>query len=106
MVVEAKQSVPWTKPDELPFDSTGPSDPLFGAGSAVHHGGFNVVFADASVWFLPNTIAPGLFRALITRAGDEVVSLERAATLQGGREPLHRPTVDDRLKDSEPVMRR
>jgi prepilin-type processing-associated H-X9-DG protein len=105
MVVEARQSVAWTKPDEMPFDPTQPSDPLFGAGSS-HSGGFNVVFADASVWFLPNTISPGLFRALITRAGDEVVSLDRAATFQGGREPPRRPTVDDRLKDSGPVIRK
>jgi hypothetical protein len=104
MVVEAKQGVPWTKPEGLPFDPALPGDPLFGAGSS-HRGGFNAVFADASVWFLPNTIAPGLFRALITRAGDEVVSLDRAATLRGGREPP-RPTVDERLKDTEPVMRK
>jgi prepilin-type processing-associated H-X9-DG protein len=105
MVVEAKQSVPWTRPDELLFDSAPPADPLFGAGSS-HRGGFNVVFADASVWFLPNTTAPGLFRALITRAGNEIVALDRSATLQGGREPARSPAVDDRRKDSEPVMRK
>jgi hypothetical protein len=105
MVVEAKQSVAWTKPDELPFDPARPSDPLFGAGSS-HHGGFNVVFADASVWFLPNGIAPGLFRALITRAGDEVVSLEGAARFQRGPEPPARPGVDGQPKDSGPVMRK
>jgi hypothetical protein len=105
MVVEAEQSVPWTKPEELPFDSTPPSNTLLGAGSA-HHGGFNVVFADASVWFLPKSIEPGLFRALITRAGNEIVSLDRTATLQGGRQPPPSSTVDDRRKNSEPVMRK
>jgi prepilin-type processing-associated H-X9-DG protein len=105
MVVEARQSVPWTKPDELPFDPTPPGDPLFGAGSS-HRGGFNVVFADASVWFLPDTIAPGLFRALITRAGDEVVSLQGTATFQGGRAPPQPPTVHGRPKDAGPVLRK
>jgi hypothetical protein len=105
MLVEARQGVPWTKPDNLPFDPTRPSDPLFGAGSS-HRGGFNVVFADASVWFLPNTIAPGLFRALITRNGDEVVALDRAATFQGGRAPPPPPKVDDRPKDAVPAVRK
>jgi hypothetical protein len=103
MVVEAKQGVPWTKPEDLPFDPTRPGDPLFGAGSS-HHGGFNVVFVDGSVWFLPNTIAPGQFRALITRAGNEVVSLDRAAKPQGGRAAPQHPIVDDRPKDSERVI--
>jgi prepilin-type processing-associated H-X9-DG protein len=105
MVVEARQSVPWTKPDELRFDPTPASDPLFGAGSS-HRGGFNVVFADASVWFLPDTIAPGQFRALITRAGDEVVSLQRTATFQGGRAPPPRPTLDGAPKDAGRVLRK
>jgi prepilin-type processing-associated H-X9-DG protein len=105
MVVEAKQSVPWTKPSELPFDPTRPSDPLFGAGSS-HYGGFNVVFADASVWFLPSTIAPDVFRALITRAGNEVVSLDRSASFRGGRDEPRRPELERRPEDSEPVMRK
>jgi prepilin-type processing-associated H-X9-DG protein len=105
MVVEAKQSVPWTKPDELPFEPDGPVDPLFGAGSS-HRGGFNVVFADASVWFLPNTIAPGLFRALITRGGDEIVSLDAAATREGGREAQRPPTGDGGSRESGSEIRK
>jgi hypothetical protein len=105
MVVEAKESVPWTKPDELPYDPTQPNDPFFGAGSS-HYRGFNVVFADASVWFLPNTIDPGLLRALITRAGGEVVSLGRTAKLQGGREPPPLPGGDRRNDEPGRVMRK
>jgi hypothetical protein len=85
MVVEAKEGVPWTKPEDLPFDPARPTGPLFGAGSP-HSGGFNAVFADAWVWFLPNSISPQVFRALITCHGNEVVSLEGAEKLQGRRE--------------------
>jgi Protein of unknown function (DUF1559) len=102
MVVEAKVSVPWTKPDELPFDPEHPSGPLFGAGSP-HRGGFNAVFVDASVWFLPNTISPDLFRSLITRAGGEIVSLDRPSTIQASKEEPHRPDLEIK-KESERAM--
>ncbi|MFO0889377.1 MAG: DUF1559 domain-containing protein [Isosphaeraceae bacterium] len=73
-LVEAKEAVPWTKPDDLPFDEQArPS--LFGAGS-LHPGGFNCGFADGSVKFIKTSIAPIVFRALITRAGGEVVSAD------------------------------
>ena len=50
MVVEAKEAVPWTKPDDLSFDpAAAPS--LDGAGSP-HPGGFNASMADGSVRFL------------------------------------------------------
>ena len=71
MVVEGKESVPWTKPDDLPFDpAAAPS--LFGAGSS-HPGGFNAIFADASVRFIKTSVSLKVFRALITRAGGEDV---------------------------------
>ena len=71
MIVEAKNAVPWTKPDELSFDSAA-APSLHGAGSP-HPGGFNASMADGSVRFLKNTIDLNVFRALITRAGGEVV---------------------------------
>jgi hypothetical protein len=71
MVVEAKQAVPWTKPDDLPFDPAAVLS-LHGAGSP-HPGGFNAAMANGAVRFIKNTIAPNLFRALITRAGGEVI---------------------------------
>lgn len=85
MVVEAKQGVPWTKPEDLLFDKDKPAVSLQGAGSA-HSGGFYVVFVDASVWFLPSSIEPSLFHALITRSGNEVVSLDRPTMYRAGRD--------------------
>ncbi len=73
MVVEAKQAVPWTKPDDLPFDP-GAAASFFGAGSS-HPGGFNAALADGSVRFLKTTTSPDVIRALITRNGGEVVAL-------------------------------
>jgi prepilin-type processing-associated H-X9-DG protein len=73
-VVEAKEAVPWTKPDDLPFDQAAKPS-LFGAGSP-HPGGFNCGFADGSVRFIKNSIAPMVFKALITRAGGEVIAAD------------------------------
>jgi hypothetical protein len=74
LVVESKDAVPWTKPDELKFDpKEAPS--LCGAGSP-HPGGFNAATADGAVHFLKNTIDRNLFRKLVTRNGGEVVSIE------------------------------
>ena len=72
MIVEAKEAVPWTKPDDLSFDpAAAPS--LRGAGSP-HPGGFHASMADGSVRFLKNTIDLNVLRALITRAGGEVIA--------------------------------
>ena len=72
LVVEAKEAVPWTKPADLTFGpDAAPS--LDGAGS-LHPGGFNAVFADASVRFIKLVIDPNVFRALITRNGGEVIN--------------------------------
>ena len=72
MAVEAKEAVPWTKPDDLLFDPAAPPS-LFGAASN-HPGGFNTLFADGSVRFIKTSISVQTFRALITRAGGEVVN--------------------------------
>jgi prepilin-type processing-associated H-X9-DG protein len=71
-VAESQAAVPWTKPDDLLFDfQAAPS--LFGAGSP-HPGGFNCGFADGSVRFIKNSISVIVFKALITRAGGEVIA--------------------------------
>jgi len=72
MVVESSKVVPWTKPEDIPFDEKAQAA-LLGAGSD-HPGGFNALFGDGSVRFLKSTINVQTFKALITRAGGEVVA--------------------------------
>jgi prepilin-type processing-associated H-X9-DG protein len=74
MVVESKDAVPWTKPDDLPFDAD-PQKP-FVMPSSPHPGGFNVAFCDGSVRFLKDTINKIVLRALITRNGGEVIAAD------------------------------
>ena len=68
-VVESKQTVPWSKPDELVYDPNGPTPPL----GSFHPGGFNALFADGSTRFIKMSINDRTLRALITRNGNEVV---------------------------------
>jgi prepilin-type processing-associated H-X9-DG protein len=75
LVVESKDAVTWTKPDDLKFDPEAKPS-LFGAGS-LHPGGFNALFADGSVHFIKNTIKLEVWKALITRAGGEVIAADQ-----------------------------
>jgi hypothetical protein len=72
LAVEAKRDVPWTKPEDIPFDPQGPPPELGG----FTPDGFNAAFGDGSVRYLKKTINPQLLKALITRAGGEVVNQE------------------------------
>ena len=71
-ITEAKTPVPWTKPEDMPFDPKS-NVPMLGAGSS-HPGGFNVLFADGSVRFIKVTIDPATLKALITINGGEISS--------------------------------
>ena len=63
MVVEAGEAVPWTKPQDLPYDPNGPL-PMLGG---IFHYGFQAVMADGrSSRFLPKNIPPATLRTLIT----------------------------------------
>jgi prepilin-type processing-associated H-X9-DG protein len=77
MAVEAANAVTWTKPDDIPFDQGPNFKPanLFGMGST-HPGGVNTLFADGSVRFIKTTINQQVLKALITRAGGEVISAD------------------------------
>ncbi len=72
MVVESKDGVPWSKPDDLKFDPEAKPS-LYGAGSP-HPNGFNTGFADGSVRFIKNSVSLQVWKALITRASGEVIS--------------------------------
>lgn len=71
LLSETRQAVPWTKPEDLGFDSP---LPLKGLGSRHGSGGFNAVFADNSVRFIKCSIAPGVLDALLTRNGGEALA--------------------------------
>jgi hypothetical protein len=74
LIVEAAESVPWTKPDELPYD---PAKPLPKLGGHFPDG-FYAVFADKEVpkvRFIPKGTDEKLIRAWITRNGGEKVEL-------------------------------
>jgi prepilin-type processing-associated H-X9-DG protein len=74
LVAESDEAVPWTKPDDLHFDPQ--ADPsLCGAGSS-HPGGLNALFCDGSVRFIKKSIDINVFKALITRAGNEVIAAD------------------------------
>jgi prepilin-type processing-associated H-X9-DG protein len=74
LVVEARNAVPWTKPDDLTFDP-GAAASLCGAGSS-HPGGFNAAMGDGSVRFIRNAIDVNKFRSMITRNLGEVVTAD------------------------------
>ena len=75
LVVEAgpEAAVPWTRPDDIPFDS---SQPLAALG-ALPKDGFWGGFADGAVRRIKPDIKPETFRALLTPNGDEVIQFER-----------------------------
>lgn len=72
LVAEAARSVPWSKPDDLPFVANQPLPKLGGH----FRKGFNAALADGSVFFLRSNFDEKTFRALITRAGGEVINVE------------------------------
>ncbi|SIO13733.1 BlaR1 peptidase M56 [Singulisphaera sp. GP187] len=71
MVVEAKREIPWTKPEDLAYD---PAKPMPEFGGFTKEGG-NSGFADGSVRFISTRLDPQLLKALLSRAGGEVVRL-------------------------------
>ncbi len=73
LAVEAKREVPWTRPEDIPFD---PKQPLPEIGG-YNPDGTNALFADGSVHFLRKGVNPRVMKALITRDGGEVISSDQ-----------------------------
>jgi type II secretory pathway pseudopilin PulG len=77
-VVEAKEAVPWTKPEsELAFDELKPGEkpkPIIDLLGGHFRDGFSALFCDGSVRFIRNKVNRLVLRALITRNGGEVIS--------------------------------
>ena len=76
-----EKAVPWTKPDDLVFDSANPLATLGNTGNY-----FNAVFADAQVRALPTDMGNAMFQTLATISGNDFLqdpaSLTRAAKLR------------------------
>ena len=70
MVVEGDGPVPWTKPEDLPFD---PDKKLPKLGGQFDEG-FVAGFCDGSVRFISYKISEKTLKALITRNGGEVIN--------------------------------
>jgi hypothetical protein len=73
LAVEAEEAVPWTKPDELEFDPTKPL-PKF---SKFFKSGFHALFADGSVHFIRHNADEKNFKAMITKAGGEIIDRDK-----------------------------
>jgi len=71
MVVEAAKDVPWSKPDDVPFDAD-KAVPKLGA---FFEDGFNALFGDGAVRFLQRKLKADTLKAYITRNGGEVIDL-------------------------------
>ena len=71
MIVEAKRKVPWTKPEDIPFDPAKPLPKLGGWSPR----GFNAAFCDASVRLLPKDLPAETLRWLIQRNDGKFVKL-------------------------------
>ena len=70
MIVEARQPVPWTKPEDLPFDANKPLPPL----GVASENGFNAVAMDGAVHFIPKNTPERTLRLLIQRADGQVAN--------------------------------
>ena len=80
LIVEAKRDIPWTKPEDIPYDPAAPLPKLGG----YFERGFNVVIADGSVRLLPSTIREKTLRLLITKADRQPVSIQDAMSAATG----------------------
>ena len=64
-----ESNVPWTKPDDIPFDPSGQFPPRRFLAD-----GFNALICDGSVRGIKKQIDPDILKAMITRAGGEVIN--------------------------------
>ncbi len=69
MIVEAGKDVPWTKPEDIPFDPAKPLPKLGG----LHKGGFYAALCDGSVRFISDKVSEKTLKAAVTRNGGEAM---------------------------------
>jgi len=76
LVVEAEREIPWTKPEDIPYDPDGPPPKLGG----LHSGGSYAGFADGSVRWIADSTPEKTLQALCTKAGKEPKQAEPAGS--------------------------
>ena len=69
MIVEAKRNIPWSKPEDIPYDPKKPIPELGGFSDD----GFHAAMCNGSVQLFPKSISEKTLRALITRDGGEPI---------------------------------
>jgi prepilin-type processing-associated H-X9-DG protein len=72
MIVEAGESVPWTKPADLPFKEGQPLPKLGG----IFKGGFNMALCDGSVRFVRPNFNARTLALMITRSDGQPVDIK------------------------------
>jgi hypothetical protein len=78
-IVEAKRDIPWTKPEDIPYDPKGKAPKLGG----FYADGFHVGICDGSVKFLPAHISEESLRAYLSpAAGDQIAPPKLDPTLE------------------------
>ena len=75
MVFETDSEIPWTKPEDFVVDAKNLKAPLPNL-VGVEPGGFNTLFVDGSVRFVSDRVSPVVLRAIMSKAGGEVVSAD------------------------------
>jgi hypothetical protein len=73
LIVEAAQAVPWTKPDDIPFDPNKPIKPLL---NNSYSDVYLIALADGSTKLLKKSISENTLKAAITRNGGELLGLD------------------------------
>src|SRR5262249_11044945 len=69
LVVETREAVPWTKPEDVRYEPKKKLPKLGG----IYRDGFYVGMADGSYHFVRGTVSEATLRAALTRAGGEVL---------------------------------
>jgi hypothetical protein len=71
LIAEGTTAVPWSKPDDLPFNPIGPLPSLGGQIGQR----FNIAFADGSIRTIDRSVPETTLKAMITRNGGEIFSM-------------------------------
>jgi hypothetical protein len=83
-IVEAKRDIPWTKPEDIPYDPAGKLPQLGG----FFKGGFCATFGDGSTWLIEEPIKDAALKAMISpAAGDKIDYVRRPQRVPYGRGP-------------------